>query len=130
MRTCKMIRMAFVAILMCVNFAACSDDDDGNIPNYLVGLWYGEHTASLGTAYLYVDFYSNSTGELYLESPTGAFTQVYLDYSVSGDIVNCNGAYGSTMAGGSSGEWAMKFRLENERLIPIDKYTTFILTKR
>lgn len=125
-----MIRMAFVAILMCVNFAACSDDDDGNIPNYLVGLWYGEHTSSLGTAYLYVDFYSNSTGELYLESPTGAFTQAYFDYSVSGDIVNCNGASVSTIGGGGSGEWDMKFRLENERLIPINQYTTFILTKR
>ncbi len=47
MRTLSFIGMAIVAVIMSVNFAACSDDDDedNNGNNPLVGTWidsYGE----------------------------------------------------------------------------------------
>ena len=50
MRTLRFIGMAIVAVIMSVNFAACSDDDDednngNNGNNPLVGTWidsYGE----------------------------------------------------------------------------------------
>ena len=44
MRTLRFIGMAIVAVIMSVNFAACSDDDDednngNNGNNPLVGTW-------------------------------------------------------------------------------------------
>ncbi|WP_174647215.1 hypothetical protein [Bacteroides sp. Marseille-P8574] len=47
MKTLRLIGMAIVAVIMSVNFAACSDDDDedNNGNNPLVGTWidsYGE----------------------------------------------------------------------------------------
>lgn len=42
MKTLRYIGMAFVAIFMCVNFTACSDDDDNETSsnsNDLVGVW-------------------------------------------------------------------------------------------
>jgi hypothetical protein len=41
MRTLKLIGLAIVAIVMSVNFAACSDDDDDFNTDDLVGLWEG-----------------------------------------------------------------------------------------
>lgn len=41
MKTLRLIGMAIVAIVMSVNFAACSDDDDDFNTDDLVGLWEG-----------------------------------------------------------------------------------------
>lgn len=41
MRTLRLIGLAIVAIVMSVNFAACSDDDDDFNTDDLVGLWEG-----------------------------------------------------------------------------------------
>ena len=44
MRTFRMIGMVLVAVLMCVNFTACSDDDDEPEGDSIVGTW--EYTSS------------------------------------------------------------------------------------
>ena len=42
--------MALLAVVLCVNFAACSDDDEPNGENPMVGEWFcyqvteGDHT--------------------------------------------------------------------------------------
>lgn len=41
MRTLRLIGFAIIAIVMSVNFAACSDDDDDFNTDDLVGLWEG-----------------------------------------------------------------------------------------
>mgnify|MGYP000048382002 FL=1 len=41
MKTLRLIGLAIVAIVMSVNFAACSDDDDDFNTDDLVGLWEG-----------------------------------------------------------------------------------------
>lgn len=48
MRTFRLIGMALIAMLMCVNFTACSSDDDENDANstieLLQGVWYDAYT--------------------------------------------------------------------------------------
>lgn len=43
MRTFRLIGMALIAIVMCMNFTACSSDDDENVPKIeqanLIGKW-------------------------------------------------------------------------------------------
>ena len=45
MKTLRKIGMAFLAVVLCVSFAACSDDDDsGKIdPSQLAGIWALSH---------------------------------------------------------------------------------------
>ena len=99
MRTLRFIGMAIVAVIMSVNFAACSDDDDedNNGNNPLVGTWidsYGEGD------YFIWKFNADGTGieqEYYhggLESPV-SFTYTYdakttvltVTYKEDGDLV-------------------------------------------
>lgn len=99
MRTLRFIGMAIVAVIMSVNFAACSDDDDedNNGNNPLVGTWidsYGEGD------YFIWKFNVDGTGieqEYYhggLESPV-SFTYTYdakttvltVTYKEDGDLV-------------------------------------------
>ncbi|MDE6823062.1 MULTISPECIES: lipocalin family protein [Bacteroides] len=49
MKTLRFIGMAIVAVIMCVNFAACSDDEDesGNAAS-LIGTWKIEKVATNG----------------------------------------------------------------------------------
>lgn len=50
MKTLRFIGMALLAVVLCVNFAACSDDDEPNGNNPMVGEWFcyqvteGDHT--------------------------------------------------------------------------------------
>ena len=58
MKTLRFIGMAIIAIIMSVNFAACSDDDDDNP---IVGTWrsevdnygYSDHIHSMQTEAVY-----------------------------------------------------------------------------
>lgn len=49
-------------------------------------------------------------------------------YKVKGGVVQCRGAYASS-SGESDEEFEMDLRMEGDRLIPLNKYTQFILTK-
>jgi uncharacterized lipoprotein YehR (DUF1307 family) len=39
MKTLRLIGMAIVAVIMCVNFAACSDDDEEEANATIEGTW-------------------------------------------------------------------------------------------
>ena len=128
MKTFRLLGIALFAIFVCMNFNSC--DDELYVPENLVGNWSGKYHDDRGTAYLNVDFFSDSSGELYLESPTEAFTQVYFNFSVSDNIVKCKGAYASTMGDvGVGKDFSITFQLKDDCLIPIDKYEWFILTQ-
>lgn len=40
MKTFRLIGMALFAIMMCVNFTACSSDDEENFESSLIGTWF------------------------------------------------------------------------------------------
>ena len=39
MKTLRLIGATLLMVVLCVNFAACGDDDDDNPSNPLVGVW-------------------------------------------------------------------------------------------
>lgn len=63
MKTLRFIGMTLLAIVLCVNFAACSDDDEpeqGNNP--LIGTWISEpSTVNLTHDYYQIVFQNNGT---------------------------------------------------------------------
>ena len=74
--------MAIVAVIMCVNFAACSDDDDEDTPNNpLIGTW--KEDVADGEDYLIWKFNADGTGsgqEYYrgtLDEQPNPFTYTY-----------------------------------------------------
>ena len=64
MKTFRMIGMALFAVFMCVNFAACSSDDDGpteemsNEAKALIGTWFWNNSSTYISTYTYT-FKSN-----------------------------------------------------------------------
>lgn len=63
MKTLRFIGMALLAVILCVNLAACSDDDEpeqGNNP--LIGTWISEpSTVDIQHSYYRIVFNSNGT---------------------------------------------------------------------
>lgn len=119
------------AILGCL-LPSCNDDDDVQLD--IFGSWYGTHSYYNpvgGTKYQYltVRFYDNGTGQLEYESPV-SFSAGSFTYTVKGDVITCVGAYASTSGGGDLDlDFRMSLRYEGDRLIPLDKYSMFILTR-
>ena len=76
MKTLRFIGMAIVAIIMSVNFVACSDDDDDNP---IVGVWQNDDEDE----HLRLTFNADGSGEEYLfwdndsESYRHQFTYTY-----------------------------------------------------
>ena len=76
MKTLRFIGMAIVAIIMSVNFVACSDDDDDNP---IVGVWQNDDEDE----HLRLKFNADGSGEEYLfwdndsESYRHQFTYTY-----------------------------------------------------
>lgn len=116
-------------ILICL--CSCSGDDDVAY-NDIVGSWYGTrayYNPVGGTKYQYltVRFEANGSGELEYEAPT-SFAVAYFTYSVKNDVITCKGAYASG-DGDFDGDFELKLRIEGNRLIPLNQYNVFILTK-
>lgn len=60
----KYLALALLAVLLCVGFAACSDDDGSDGNNSIVGLWKSEKTHDGGGYYGY-EFWSDGRGVYY-----------------------------------------------------------------
>ena len=130
MRTFRYISLILLTIIMGTGITACSNDNDNYVPDELIGNWIGICHESRGTAYLSVSFYTNSTGELLLESPTGAYTAANFEYTVSGSEILCKGISSGTIGSGNVNyDFDVTFRWEGNRLIPEDQWTQFVLTK-
>ena len=102
MKTLRAIGMALLAVFVCVNFAACSDDDDAPQPLAdLVGtVWagtspftgYGVEVSVGGGSKCVVKVYKPNSSEVYdreecgytYDESTGAFTCGYSGYTITG----------------------------------------------
>lgn len=123
MKTLRFIGMALLAVVLCVNFAACSDDDDEpQTPSNLIGtVWIGtnpntgfevEVSIKNDTKCIVSVYKPNSTdlydqeecAYLYSET-TGAFSCEYDGYTITGKI-------------------------DGNRMELTDKYGTYTLTKK
>ncbi len=121
-----------VVVLSLLN-SACSGDDDPVSGIDICGYWCGERqyynpVGGVKSQYLGMDFNNNGTGKLEYESPV-SYSVGYFTYSVSGSTVKCKGTYASTSSADVDIDFEMTLRIENDRLIPLDIYTAFILTR-
>ncbi len=90
MKTLRFIGMAIVAIIISVNFAACSDDDEDD-NNPLIGTWIN----SEGNATMTWTFKANGTGvEKYDDNEAGSeLHEVYsftYTYDINSSILTIN----------------------------------------
>lgn len=79
MRTFKFIGMAFIALMMCVNFSACNkDDDDPSYEDLIIGTWSdGDFTYT---------FKTNGTGTEKGKDKGKEYSDSF-EWSISGDKI-------------------------------------------
>ena len=123
MKTLRFIEMALLAVVLCVNFAACSDDDDEpqTPSNHIGTVWVGTNpntgfevevsikndTKCVVTVYKpnSTDLYDQEECAYLYSETTGAFSCEYDGYTITGKI-------------------------EGNRMELTDKYGTYTLTKK
>ena len=111
----------------------CTDDEEELVDQRVVGTWYGKRSynnpaAGIRYQYLMVAFNNDNTGTLEYESPLGLGVGSFV-WTTSKNQVSCyNGAY-VNYEGVVESDFSMKLRIEGDRLIPEDKFTSFILTR-
>lgn len=123
----KLYLLGLIFILS-ILFCSCNDQEN----NEIIGTWYGTRMYNNpvgGTKYQYltVNFGYDKEGSLEYESPTG-YTYALFTYSIKGHTIECWGTSANTDGEVTSG-FSLTLRIEGERLIPVDQYTQFILTK-
>ncbi len=121
-------------IIICLNigitisFTSCKNEDF----DFIIGTWFGtvaynNPVSGIKYQYLSIEFKENGLGSLEYDSPV-SYSVAKFTYTVKNNVITCNGASANT-GGDTDGNFTMKLRIEGERLIPIDKYNDFILTK-
>lgn len=127
----------FLIILVTSNimFIACSSNNDEEIMrNEIIGSWYGTRTyynPASGTKYQYLNmtFDSNSMGNLEYTAPS-SYSYAKFSYQISGNKILCNGYFATDAYEMDKAEkFEMTLSIEGNRLIPLDRYSYFILTK-
>lgn len=118
MKKFRFIAMMFVAIMTCVTFSACSDDDDDNSGNTseIVGTWYSTDN---GKRSVVVTFNEDRTG--YLESTWNGLTYhkyIYtFTYTYGGGVVKCDGTMvESSEDGTETSSYSMEFKYSGGQL--------------
>lgn len=111
-----------------------SDEDTEGAPDspQIIGSWSGTQVyenpvSGTKSKHLEVTFSTDITGELTYE---GVSTYSYgkFTYSISGNTISCNGVWASSNEDVDT-DFGMSLRIEGDRLIPIDRYQGFILTR-
>lgn len=123
----SMLLFATLSLAVC----ACGSSDDEPVAD-LTGTWYGTrsyYNPASGTRYQYltVTLSADKTGCLEYEAPT-SYTIAYFKWKKSGDYVQCDGVSGNS-DGEASTDFSMKMKISADRLIPVDRYSVFILTR-
>lgn len=122
-------------VLLCTIFVslltACGNDDE-SLATELQGTWIGCHAynnpvGGLKKNYLYITFKDGKTGDITYEG-VSSYAYGVFTYRVSGNTIKCSGAWASTNDGEAS-EFTLTLEIQGDRLIPIDKFTAFILTR-
>lgn len=126
-----MVNKKFGHILILFTFIlliSCSNDDPSS---NLTGRWYGtryyNNVSGSKWQYLTIDLYDDMTGYLEYESDLSV-TIATFEWKTSGGYVLCNGISGNSY-GEASDQFSMKMQISGDRLIPIDIFNLFILTK-
>lgn len=111
---------------------SCTSDDDDLSSSQIVGTWYGTrsyYNPVGGTKYQYLTMTFNASGRGYLEyEAPNSFSAASFDYEVHGSKIVCEGVRGYD-EGEIEYDFTMTLEIEDDRLIPLDKYSNFILTK-
>ena len=120
-----------VVIIIALTLGACDDKNEPNVDS-IVGSWYGTRTyynpaGGAKYQYLSISLESNGTGTLEYESPV-SYSVAKFVYEVNGNKISCKGAYANTY-GDVESDFTMTLSIEGDRLIPIDQYQNFILTR-
>lgn len=116
-------------LLSCFCNFSCSNENEP--PSDLIGKWYGTrryYNPVGGNKYQYitVELKADKTGSLEYEAPN-SFSAASFKWKKSGNQIICEGA--SASSNGDVSDFFMKMQISGERLIPIDRYNLFILTK-
>lgn len=122
----------FISLCTTISLTSCSNEDTDLSNTDIVGTWYGTRAYNnpvSGTKYQYITilFGKDGTGTLEYESPV-SYSFAKFTYSVKKNIITCNGVYANTY-GDTDSKFTMKLRIDGNRLIPLDMYDLFILTK-
>lgn len=110
----------------------CTDDEEEFVDQRVVGTWYGKYSynnpvTGVNYRYLMVTFNNDNTGILKYETPLGVEVGSFV-WTTSKNQVSCyDGGYVDYEGGASA--FSMKLRIEGDRLIPEDRFTSFILTR-
>ncbi|MCM1068192.1 MAG: hypothetical protein NC418_11525 [Muribaculaceae bacterium] len=125
--------LLLVLITSIITLPSCGDSTDDVADSSLTGTWYGTrsyYNPVSGTKYqtLSVTFNTDGTGSLEYESPA-SYSVAYFTYSQRGSNVSCSGAWASSSSDAVETDFRMNFERRGDRLIPLDKYPYFILTK-
>lgn len=123
---------SLIVMLLCAVMLVSCDKDDEPSKSEIIGTWYGTrsyYNPAGGTKYQYltIKFEANGTGSLEYEAPT-SYSVAQFTYSVKKDIITCVGAYANSY-GDIESDFEISLRIEGDRLIPLNRYTLFILTK-
>lgn len=123
MKTLRFIGMALLAVVLCVNFAACSDDDDEpQTPSNLIGtVWVGTNPNTGFEVEVSIKNDTKCIVSVYKPNSTDLYDQeecAYL-YSVTTGAFSCE-YDGYTITG----------KIEGNRMELTDKYGTYTLTKK
>lgn len=122
----------FIVVALSVIVVACGDSDSEPGASSIVGSWYGTNTydnpaGGLKTRSLSVVFNSDGSGSMEYEAPT-LYSAAYFSYFVSGNNIHCVGAYANT-TGDVNEDFEWTLEIQGDRIIPQDKFTSFILTR-
>ncbi len=98
----------------------------------IVGAWYGIHSyynpvGGTKFQYLTIEFRDDYTGNLSYESPV-SYSAAFFRYSISNGIITCKGSSANTY-GDITEDFSLTLRIDDDRLLPQNKYTNFILTR-
>lgn len=127
-------KISCIAFLCCflVALSSCGGDDDSPDFSEITGTWTGTRyyenpVSGIKSNSLEVTFNSDKTGEITYEGVT-IFSYGKFQYSFSGNTISCRGVWANTNEDVDL-DFTISFRIEGERLIPIDRYQNFILTR-
>lgn len=130
MKKTNLLYLLVVGLILC-SFK-CTDDEEELVDQRVVGTWYGKYSynnpvTGVNYRYLMVTFNNDNTGILKYESPLGLGVGSFV-WTTSKNQVSCyDGGYVDYE--GVASAFSMKLRIEGDRLIPEDRFTSFILTR-
>lgn len=130
MKKANLLYLLVFGLILC-SFK-CTDDEEEFVDQRVVGTWYGKYSynnpvTGVNYRYLMVTFNNDNTGILEYESPLGLGVGSFV-WTTSKNQVSCyDGGYVDYE--GVASAFSMKLRIEGDRLIPEDRFTSFILTR-